>query len=170
MDSQDSLAQMARKEQGVLVAKQAQEDKEDQRAPEDKEDRGALLENQEQRELQEVMALLVLPERGDCPGLREPTVSQDQKDPLDPQERTGCLDILGREEKWVSKVKWVHLGLLELLDLRVLQERPAPWVSVAIPDPQVPLESRGFLVPQERRVPKEILDPLEALVKMVHQD
>lgn len=170
LDSQDSLAQTARREQGGLVVKQGQEDKEDQRAPEDREDRGAPLGNQEQRELQEVMVLLVLLERGDCPDLREPMVSPDQRDLLDLQERTGCLDTPGREEKLVSKVKWVHLGLLESLDLRVHRERPVPWASAATPDPQVHLESRDFLVPQERRVPREILDPLEDLVRMGPQD
>lgn len=170
MDSQDSLAQTARREQGVLLANQDQEDKEDQRAPEGREDRGALLGNQEQRELQEVMALMVLPERGDCPGLRELMVSPDQRDLLDHQERMDCLDTLDREEKLVSKVKWVHLGLLESLDLRVHQERPAPWASAATLVPQVHLESRGFLVPQERRAPRETLDPLEAPVKTGPQD
>lgn len=117
LDSQDSPAQTARRERGVLVANQDQEDKEDQ------------------RELREVMALLVLLERGDCPDLREPVVSLDQRDLLDHQERTGCLDILGREETLVSKVRWVHLDLLESLDLRVHQERPAQWASVATLDP-----------------------------------
>lgn len=170
LDSQDSLAQTARREQGVLVAKQDQEDKEDQRAHEDREVLEGQLENQAQREHQEVMALLVLLERGDCQGLREPTVSQDPRDLLDHQERTGCLDTLARGEKLDSKVKWDHLGLLELLDLRVHQERPAPWANVATPDPLVHLESRDFLVPQGRRAPKETPDLLEAPVKMGPQD
>lgn len=117
-----------------------------------------------------MMALPVLLERGDCPGLREPMVSPDQRDLLGHQERTGCLDTLDREEKLVSKVKWVHLGLLESLDLRVHQERPAPWASVDTPDLQVHLESRDFLVPQGRRAPRETLDPPEAPVKTGHQD
>lgn len=170
MDSQDSLALMARREQGVLPAKQDQEVKEDQRVPEGREDQEAQPENQEQRELQEVMALLVLPERGDCLGLREPTDSPGQRDLLDHQERMDCLDTLDREEKLVSKARWVHLGLLEWSDLRVHQERLAPWVSVATPDPQVHLESRDFPVTQERREPKEIPVPLEALVKTAPQD
>lgn len=80
------------------------------------------------------MDLMVLLERGVCQDLREPMVSLDQRDLLDHQERMACQDILDREEKLVSKVKWVHLGLLELLDLRAHRERPAPWASVAIPD------------------------------------
>lgn len=170
LDSRVSPAQTARRERGVLVANPGPEDKEDQRGPEDREDRGAPLGNQEQRELLEATALLVLLERGDCPDLREPTVSPDRRDLLDHQERTGCPDTLGREEKLVSKVKWVHLGLLVSLDLRVLQERPAPWESVATPDPQVHQESRDFLVPQERKAPRETLDPPEALVKTDPQD
>lgn len=170
LDSQDSPAQTARRERGVLVANQDQEDKEDQRAPEGREDRGARRGNPEQRELQEVTALMVLLERGDCPDLREPMVSLDQRDLRDHQERTGCLDTLDREEKLVSKVKWVHLDLLESLDLRVHQERPAQWASVATPDPQVHLESRDFLVPQGRRAPRETLDPPEAPAKTDPQD
>lgn len=169
MDSQDSLDPTARKEHGVLAAKLVPGDKEDQRAPEGSEDRGAQQENQEQRGLQEVMDLLVLLERGVCPGLREPTVSPDQKDLLDLQERTDCPDILDREEKLVSKVKWVHLDLLESWDLRVHLERPAPWVSAATLDPQVHLASRGFLVPQGKKVLKETLVLLEGLVKTDHQ-
>lgn len=168
--SLDSLVPTARRAQGALLEKQDQEDKEDQRAPEGREDQGAQLGNQEQREHLEVMALLVPLERGDCPDLREPTVSPDQRDLLDHQERMDCLDILAREEKLVSKVKWVHLGLQELLDLRVHQERPVQWASVAIPDPQVHLESRDFLVPQGRRAPRETLDPQEAPVKTDLQD
>lgn len=169
LDSQDSLDQTAKKEQGVLAAKLDPGDKEDQRAPEGSEGRGAPQENQEQRGLQEVTVLLVLLERGDCPGPREPMVSPDQKDPLAPQERTDCLDTLDREEKLVSKVKWVHLDHLESWDLRVHLERPAPWVSVATPDPLVHLESRDYLVPQGKKVLKETLDLLEDLVRTDHQ-
>lgn len=39
-------------------------------------------------------------------------------------------------------------------------------VSVATLDHQAHQENRDFLVPQERREPKETLDPQEALVKM----
>jgi len=170
LDSQDSPDLTARREQGVCQANQGQEDKEDQRVPEGREDQGAPPGNQEQRELQEVMALLVLLERGDCPDLKEPTVSPDQKDLLDHQERMDCPDTLDREEKLVSKVRWVHLGLLESLDLRVHLEKLAPWASAATPDPQVHLESRDFLVPQGRRAPRETLDPQEAQVKMGPQD
>lgn len=170
LDSQDSLVPTVKREQGVSLANQDQEDKEDQRAPEGRGGRGAQLGNWDQRELQEVMALLVLLERGDCLDLREPTVSPDLKDHQGLQERTGCLDTLDREEKWVSKAKWVHLGLLELLDLRVQQERLALMVSVATLDHQVHQENRDFLVPQERREPKETLDPQEALVKMDLRD
>lgn len=169
-DSQVSPVQMERREQGVSLAKLDQEDKEDQRAPEGREDRGALLGNQEPRELQEAMAHLVLLERGDCPDLREPTVSPDQRALLDPQERMGCLDTLGRGEKLVSKVRWVHLDLLESLDLRVHQERQVPWASAATLDPRVHLVSRDFLVPQERRAPRETLGPQEAPEKMGPQD
>lgn len=152
------------------MANQDQEDKEDQRAPEDREDRGARPANQEQRERREATALTVLLERGDCPDLREPTVSPDQRDLLDHQERTGCPDTLDREEKLVSKVNWVHLGLLESLGLRVHQERPAPWASAATQDPQVHLESRDFLVPQGRKAPRETPDPPEAPVKTDPRD
>lgn len=59
------------------------------------------------------MALLVLQARGDCLGLKEPTVSLDQKDLLGLQEKMVCPGILDREEKSVSKARWVLLGLLE---------------------------------------------------------
>lgn len=49
---------------------------------------------------------------------------------------------------------------------RVQQERLALMVSVATLDLRVHQENRDFLVPQERREPKETLDPQEALVKM----
>lgn len=169
-DSQDSLAQTARREPGVLVVKLAQEDKEDQRDPEDSEDQEALLGNQEQRERRGVTVLLVHLERGGCLDLREPMVSPDQRDRRGHQERTGCLDILDREEKLVSKVKWVLQGLLESSDLRAPQVRPAPWVSGAIPDPQDHQESRDFQGPPVRRVRRETLDPRAVLVKMVLQD
>lgn len=157
-DSQDSLVQMERRGHEVLPANQVQEDKEAQRAPEGRGGRGAPQGKQEQREPQEAMVLLVLLGRGDCQDLREPMVSPDQRDLLDHQERMGCQDILDREEKLVSRVKWVHLGLLVLLDLRVHQERLAPWVSVAILDPQVHLVSRVSLVPQGKRAPRATLD------------
>lgn len=169
-DSQDSLAPTARRELGVFLANQDQGDKGDPRVPEVREDRGAQPENLEPRERQEVTAHMDLLERGDCLGLREPTVSPDLKDLQDLLERTDCLDTLAREEKLVSKVKWVHLGLLEWLDLRDPQERLAPWESAATLDHQDPPESRDSLVPQERRAPKETPDHLEALAKMDPQD
>uniref|UniRef100_A0AAV2K5B8 Uncharacterized protein n=1 Tax=Knipowitschia caucasica TaxID=637954 RepID=A0AAV2K5B8_KNICA len=161
---------MARREQGVLVEKLGQEDREDQRDPEGREGPEEQLENQEQRELLEVMALLVLLERGDCRGLKELTVSLDQKDLPDHQGKMGCLDILDREEKLDSKERWVLLDLLELSGLRVHLGRLAQWVSVATLDPLAPLESRVFLDPLEKKAPKEILVPLEALAKMAPQD
>lgn len=170
LDSLDSPVQMARKEQGVFLEKQDQEDKEDQRDQEAREDQEAPLGKPERRELLEVMVQPVLLERGDCPGLREPTASPDQRDLPDRQEKTDCLDILDREEKLVSKVKWVHLDLLELLDLRGPQVKLAPWVSVAIPDPQGHQESRDYLDPLVRRAPKEILAPPAVPEKMVPQD
>ncbi|TNN45783.1 Collagen alpha-1(V) chain [Liparis tanakae] len=84
LDSPDSPAPTARRERGV---------------PEAREDRGARRGNPAQRELQEVTALTVLLERGDCPDLRELMVSPDQRDLRDHQERTGCPDTLAREEK-----------------------------------------------------------------------
>lgn len=170
LGSQDSPAQTARREEGVCRANRDQEDKEDQRVLEDSEDHEAPLESQEQRELPEAMARLVLQERGDCLDHREPMVSPDQRDLLDLQERTGCPDTLDREEKSVSKVRWVHQGLLESLDLRDHLETLAPWASVDTPDPQAPLESRDFLDLQERRALRETLDLQEVPVKMDHQD
>lgn len=152
------------------MAKLDQEDREDQLDPEDREARGEQLESLEQRELLAVMALLVLLERGDCLDLKEPTVSQDQKDLLGLQEKMVCPGIQDREEKLVSKGRWVHLGLLVLSDLRVHLERLAPWVSGATPDPQAPLESRVFLVPLEKKELKEIQVPLEVLAKTGPQD
>lgn len=117
-----------------------------------------------------MMALMVLQERGDCLDLKEPMVSQDQKDLLGLQEKMVCLDILDREEKLVSKGRWVHLGLQVLSDLRVHLERLAPWVSEATLDPQAPLESRVFLVPLEKKELKEIQVLPEVLVKTGPQD
>lgn len=170
LDSLDSPVLMARKEQGVSLEKQDQEDKEDQRDQEAREDPEALPGKQEQRERLEVMVLLVLLERGDCPGLREPTVSPDQRDLPDHQEKMDCLDILDREEKLVSKVKWVLLGLQVLLDLRGPQVKPALWVSAAIPDPQGHQESRDCLDRLVRRARREILAPPEVPVRMDPQD
>lgn len=113
-----------------------------------------------------MMVLLVLQAREDCLGLKEPTVSLDQKGLLGLQEKTVCPDIPDREEKSVSKGKWVHLGLLESSDLRVLLERLGPWVSAATLDPQALLESRVFLVTPEKKELKETQAPLEVLAKM----
>lgn len=170
LDSQDSLVQTARRAQGVWVEKQGQEDNVDQRVHEVKEDHEVQLASQEQREHQEVMVLQAHQERGDCQDLREPMVSLDPKAPLDLQERTDCPGTLDREEKLVSKAKWVHLGLLVSLDLRGHLERPAQWASVATPDHQDHLGSKGFLVHQERRALRVILALLEVLAKTVHLD
>lgn len=116
------------------------------------------------------MVLLVLPEKGDCLGLKEPTVSLDQKDLLGLQEKTVCPGILDREEKLVSKGRWAPLGLLVSSDLRVHLERLAPWESVDTLDPQAPPENRVFLVPLEKKAPKEIQVPLEVLAKTDPQD
>lgn len=163
---QGSLDQTARRELGASLAKLDQEDKEDQRDREAREARGEQLESLEQRELQAVMALLVLLVRGDCLDLKEPMVSLDQKDLLGLLGKMDFLDILDREEKLVSKGRWVHLVPLGLLDLRVHLERLAPWESGDIPDPQGPLESRVFLAPLEKKEPKEIQVLLEVLGKM----
>lgn len=170
LDSLDSPAQMARREQGVSSARLDQEAKEDQRVLEGREDQGVQQANQELREHQEVTAHLDLLERGGCLDLRELTVSPDQRDLPDPQERMDCPDTLGREEKSVSKERWVVLAVLELLALRVHQERPAPWESVAIQDHQVPLVSRDCPAPQGRRAPRETQVPQEALVRTDPQD
>lgn len=170
LGSQDSQAQMARREQGVSLANLDPEDKEDQRVPEGREDREEQQENQEQRGHQEVTAPLDLLERGDCPGLREPTVFLDQKDPLDLQGKTACPGILDRGEKLVSKARWVHLEVLESSDLRVHLERLAPWVSVDTPDPQAHPENRVCQVPRGKKEPKETPVLLEVLVKMGPQD
>lgn len=79
-------------------------------------------------------------------------------------------DTLDREEKLVSKVRWAPPDHPALSDLRVHQERPAPWASAATPDPQVHLESKDFQAPLGRRAPRETPDPLEVLVKTAHLD
>lgn len=112
-----------------------------------------------------MMALLVLLERGDCLDLKEPTVSPDQKDLLGLQEKTVCPGTQDREEKSVSKGRWVPRGLPVSSGLRVHLERLAPWESGATPGPQVPLESRVCQVPLEKKALKEIQAPLEVLVK-----
>lgn len=152
------------------MAKLDQGDKEDQQDREDREAQGEQLENQEQREHQAVMAHLVLQERGGCLGLKEPMVSLGQKDLLDLQEKMVCLDILDREEKSVSKGRWVLLDLLELSDLRVHLERLAPWENGATPDHQAPPESRVFLVTLEKKAPKETQVPPEVLARTDPQD
>lgn len=48
---------------------------------------------------------------------------------------------------------------------RVQQERLALMVNVATLDRQVHQENKDFLVPQERKEPKETLDPQEAQAK-----
>lgn len=137
------------------MARLDQEAKGDQRDPEGREDQGEQQANQELRGHQEVTALPDLQERGGCLDLKELTVSPDQRDLPDPQERMDCPDTLAREEKLVSKERWVHLAVLELLVLRVHRERPAPWESVATQDPQGPPVSRDCPAPQGRRVPRE---------------
>jgi len=117
-----------------------------------------------------VTGLPDLLERGGCQGRRELTVSLDQRDLPDPQERMDCPDTLGREEKSVSKERWVVLAVLELLALRVHQERPAPWESVATQDPQVPPVSRDCPARQGRRAPRETQVPQEAPVRTDPQD
>lgn len=117
-----------------------------------------------------MMALLVLPERGDCLDLKEQMVFLDQKDLLALLEKTVCLDILDREEKSVFKGRWVHQVLPESSALRVHLERLALWESGAILDPQVHLESKVFLAPLEKKEPKEILVLQEVLERMDLQD
>lgn len=70
----------------------------------------------------------------------------------------------------ISSLQHRLLLHLSLHPPRVHQEKLAQWASVATPDLQVHLESRDFLVPQERRALRETLDPQEAQVKMGPQD
>lgn len=111
------------------------------------------------------MVLLVLLERGGCLDLKEPTVSPDQKDLQGLQEKTVCPGTQDREEKSVSKGRWVPRGLLVSSGLRVHLERLAPWESGATLGPQVPPESKVFQVPLEKKELKEIQVPPEVLVK-----
>lgn len=81
-----------------------------------------------------------------------------------------CPDTLDREAKWDSKAR---LGLpvpLELLGLRVLQARPAHWVSADTPAPLDLQESRDWLAPLGRREPRETPVPLVDLEKTDPRD
>lgn len=164
--SQDSLVPMARKEEGVLLESLVQEDREDQLVPGVREVLVVPLERSEPRVHQEVTALPVHWERGDCPDLKEQMDSLDQRGLLDHQGKMDCPDTLDREAKSDSKARLGPLVPQVLSDLRALQVRPANWVSVDIPALLDHQGSRAWLDPLERKEPRVTLVPLAALEKM----
>lgn len=92
------------------------------------------------------------------------------------------LHLFSSSSSLIILIPPLNLSLLSFLDfnhlslhpslhpLRVHQARPAPWASVATPDPQAHLESRDFLVHQARRALREILDHQEAPERTGPQD
>lgn len=139
-----SLEPMVRREEGVLLVKQAHEDKEDQRVLVVEEVPEVQQENLEQREQQEMMDQLVAQEREDSKDLRALLDWQALKDHLGLLERMDCPVTLDSEERLVSKERLDLLDLEVLLAHRALQEKLDLLEREDILDHQGPLESKVF--------------------------
>ncbi|TRZ04437.1 hypothetical protein DNTS_016090 [Danionella cerebrum] len=146
------LELMGRREEGELLVKQVQEDKEGRRVPVVEEVPKDQQENLGQREHQETMDHLVGQEREDPKELKGLLGYQALKAHRDLLERMDYLVTLDSEERPVSKerldlrglvVSWAHRDLQEKLDLLEKED---------ILDPQDLLESMVSLELLEKRV------------------
>ncbi|KAJ8357143.1 hypothetical protein SKAU_G00199370 [Synaphobranchus kaupii] len=166
--STDSRDPMGRKEEGAGQAKPVQEGKEVQRVHVAVEAQEVPLGSQVPRALRVMTDHRAAQEKE---GLKDPralSASQDQRDPLDQLERTGCLVTQDNEERPDSKAKLDHLALGEWLDHRVLLERRVPLGREVTQAPLVHLVSRVYLALLGRREQRVIQVLREHLGKMVH--
>lgn len=164
--SQDSQGPTERREHGVCLENQVQEERGAPRDPGDREDQEEPQENQDQRVHLVVMVHQGHQEREVFLDHKVLMGSQDQKDLLVLLVKMESLDILDREEKWVSKVKLEPLDLQVLWDYRVLQENLVLWEREDILAHLDHQESKDWQAHLEKKVPRETLEPLVFLVKM----
>lgn len=113
-----------------------------------------------------MMVLLELLERRDQWVPQGQLDLQDQKDPMDPQERMGYLDMQAHEESQVFKAKQVFQDQLELLDHRASQVRLVQWENEVIQGHQDLQENMDCQVQPEGKELREILVLLAILVKL----
>lgn len=151
-----SLERTERKEQGESLASKAREDSADRRDPEVVAEPEDPPENQDKRATQRTTDHPARLERGDPVDLRDLSASLDPKDLTAQQEKTGCPDILDREERLVSKERPDPQDPVEWSGHRVPQERQVPVESEVTQEPLVPPVSRVCQEPPAKREEREI--------------
>lgn len=164
--SQDSQGPTERREHGVFLENQAKGERGDPQVQEVKEDPEVPQGNQDQRVHLEETVLQAHQEKEVFLDHKALMGSLGLKDHLVPQEKMEFQDILDREEKWVSKVKWELQDLLVLWDHRVLKVNLVLWEREDTLAPQVLQESRVCPEHLVKKVLREILELLVSLERM----
>lgn len=144
LDSLASQVPTERRAAGGHLESQDRGDREAQRVRGVREAHGASQGSLVLRATLEAMAQLALLVSGDPMDPKDPQASLDPRVPRAHQARMDSLDILDREARPASKARLALQDPREWLALRVPQEKPVQWESVATLALQAPLVNRAF--------------------------
>lgn len=170
LDFLASRAPTERKAAGGRLESLDHGDSEAQRVQGVKEAHGASRGSLALRATLEAMVLLALLVSGDPMDPKDPQASLDPRARRALKARMGSLDTLDREARPVSKARLVLRDPQAWSALRVPQERPVQWVSVATLDLQGHLVNRGSQVLLEKKGQRVTQAPLASLGRTALQD